>query len=192
MRKLKLQMDTTIDGFVAGPENQIAGLEGSLDWMTAATDERLLAFIHQLLDTSATILWGRKSAADSVKYWEHEATQTANPQYSLTLKMVNTPKVVFSKTNTHVEGQNVRVENGPVVEAVKGLKAQAGRDIIVYGGATFVASLVEGGLIDEFNFLVNPVAIGQGMRIFSARTPLKLEASTAYANGVVVNTYLPE
>lgn len=191
MRKLKLQVDMTADGFVAGPEDQVAGLEGSLDWMTAASDERLLAFIHHLLETSDTMLWGRKSAAGSIKYWEQEAANTASSQPSLALKMVTTPKVVFSKTITHVEGQNVRVETGPMVEAVKSLKRQTGKDIIVYGGAGFVASLIEGGLIDEFNFLLNPVAIGKGLRIFGNRTPLKLTASTAYSNGVVVNTYHP-
>jgi dihydrofolate reductase len=192
MRKLNLQMDMTTDGFVAGPEDQVAGLEGSLDWIIRTADERLLAFINHLLDTSDTILWGRKSAAGAIKYWENEATQTASSQYSTALKTVNTLKVVFSKTIQQVEGQNVRVENGVIVEAVKALKSQEGKDMIVYGGANFVASLIENGLIDEFNLLVNPVAIGGGLRIFNTRTPLKLLASTSYASGVVVNTYQPQ
>lgn len=188
MRKLKLQMDMTADGFVAGPEDQVAGLEGSLDWMTAVRDERLLTLIHHLLDTSDTILWGRKSAAGSIKYWEHEATQTDSSQHSLALKLVNTPKMVFSKTIKYVEGQNVRVENGPIVEAVKRLKSQEGKDILVYGGASFVASLLENKLIDELNFIVHPVAIGHGLGLFNSRIPLQLVASMAYANGTVVHT----
>ena len=66
------------------------------------------------------------------------------------------------------------------------------KDILVYGGATFVSSLIEHGLIDEMNFFVNPVAIGNGMRVFKGRKPLKLAASTAYPCGIVVNSYLPQ
>jgi len=84
------------------------------------------------------------------------------------------------------------VENGDLVDAVKQLKSRPGKDIIVYGGATFVSSLIEHGLIDEMNLFVNPVAIGSGMRVFKRKTPLKLAASTAYPSGIVVNSYLPK
>jgi dihydrofolate reductase len=185
LRKLKLQMQITVDGFVAGPE-------GQLDWMTWDMDERLISFINHLTDTSDTILLGRNMTEGFIKYWEQVITQPNSPEYSFGQKMVSIPKVVFSKTINKVAGQNVRVENGPLVEAVNGLKSQAGKDIVVYGGATFVSSLIENGLIDEFNFFVNPVAIGKGMQVFAARKPLKLVSSTAYPSGIVVNTYQPQ
>ena len=184
MRKLKLQMQITVDGFVAGPE-------GQLDWMTWEMDERLIAFINHLTDTSDTILLGRKMTEGFIKYWEGEVANPSGPQYPFAKKMVEIPKIVFSKTMTRVEGRNVRVENGPLPQAVGRLKEQAGKDIIVYGGATFVSSLIENGLIDELNLFVNPVAIGKGMRIFAARRPLKLTSSTAYLCGIVVDTYAP-
>ncbi len=106
--------------------------------------------------------------------------------------MVNTPKVVFSKTVDRINGQDVQVEKGSIVEAVNHLKRQAGKDIIVYGGATFVASLIKNRLIDELNLFVNPVAISSGMQIFGDRTTLKLTDSTAYADGILVNTYTPQ
>src|SRR5216117_3834901 len=106
-------------------------------------------------------------------------------------RMVDTPKVVFSKTLTRVEGKNVRVETGDLVQAIKQLKAQRGKDIVVYGGATFVSALIEHDLIDEFNIFVNPVAIGRGMRIFNDRKTLRSTGSTAYPSGVVNNTYQP-
>ena len=76
-------------------------------------------------------------------------------------------------------------------DAVNRLKGGQGKDIVVYGGATFVSSLIENKLIDELNLFVNPVAIGTGMQIFKSRQPLKRNASTAYASGIVVNTYAP-
>jgi dihydrofolate reductase len=183
MRKLKLQMQVTVDGFVAGPE-------GQLDWMTFDMDPELLAFINQLTDTSDTILLGRKMTEGFVKYWEQVLTKKDDPEYDFAQKMVGLPKVVFSKIVKHVDGRNVRVENGDLAEAVSRMKSEPGKDIVVYGGATFVSSLIEQELIDELNFFVNPVAIGAGMRVFKAKAPLTLAGSTAYPCGIVVNSYV--
>jgi dihydrofolate reductase len=175
-------MQVTVDGYVAGPE-------GQLDWMTFDMDPGLLAFITHLTDTCDTILLGRKMTEGFIKYWEQAVTQKDSPEYAFAQQMVGYPKVVFSKTVKHVEGKNVRVENGEVAAAVKEMKGRPGKDIVVYGGATFVSSLIEQGLIDEMNFFVNPVAIGNGLRVFKGRAPLKLDTSTAYPCGIVVNTY---
>ena len=93
MRKLKLQMQITADGYVAGPQ-------GELDWMTWNMDAPLLALINELTDTSDTILLGRKMTEGFVNYWEG---------------VVRMPKVVFSKTVQRIDGKNVRVENGDLV-----------------------------------------------------------------------------
>jgi dihydrofolate reductase len=179
-RKLKLQMQMTIDGFGAGPD-------GQLDWTTRNLDDKLLAFIVHLTDTSDTIVLGRKMTPGFIGYWE--SLKPDSPEAFFARKMVDYPKVVFSKTLKHVDGKNVRVENGDVVQAVNRLKQQPGKDIIVYGGPTFVSSLLEHNLIDELNIFVNPVAIGRGMGIFKDRKNLKLTQSTAYPCGVVVHTY---
>jgi dihydrofolate reductase len=185
MRKLKLQMQVTVDGCVAGPD-------GQLDWMTWEWDPELEAFTNRLHDTVDTILLGRKMTDGFIKHWEQAALKPGSKEYEFAQRMVNTPKVVFSKTVKHVDGKNVRVENGDLVGAVEQLKSAAGKDIIVYGGAGFVSSLIEHGLIDEMNFFVNPVAIGSGMRVFKGKRPLALAASKGYPCGVVVNIYLPK
>src|SRR5690242_21748493 len=125
MRKLKLQAQLTVDGFVAGPD-------GQLDWMTFDMDAKLLAFINHLTDTSDTILLGRKMTEGFVQYWEHVTTQLESPEYDFAQYMVGVPKVVVSRTVKKIEGRNVRVENGPLVEAVNSLKIQAGKDIVFY------------------------------------------------------------
>jgi dihydrofolate reductase len=179
-RKLKLQVQMTVDGFVAGPD-------GQLDWMTRDLDEGAIGRIVQITDSSDTILLGRKMTDGFIKYWE--TVQPESPEYIFARRMVDTPKIVFSKTLKRVEGKNVRVEGGDLVQAVNKLKAERGKDIVVYGGATFVSALIENDLIDEFNIFVNPVSIGRGMRIFHDRKPLRVVSSTAYSSGVVVNTY---
>ncbi len=182
MRKLKLQVQMTVDGFVAGPE-------GQLDWTTRNLDEGVIARIVQITDASDTILLGRKMTDGFIKYWE--AVRPDSPEYTFARKMVDTKKIVFSKTRQRVEGKNVQVDSGDLVQAVTRLKEQQGRDIVVYGGATFVSALIEHDLIDELNIFVNPVVIGRGMRIFTDRKALRLIGSTAYPSGVVVSTYQP-
>jgi dihydrofolate reductase len=184
MRKLKLHMQMSVDGFVSGPN-------GELDWMTWKLDPEIKAFIvDKLTDTSDTILLGRKMTEGFVKHWEQQVAQGSGWDRDLGVRMVNTPKIMFSRTVRQAEGKNLRVENGPLVDSVNVLKRQNGKDIVVYGGSGFVSSLIEHALIDEFNLFVNPAAIGNGMRIFGARTNLDLSASRAYPCGVVVNTYV--
>src|SRR5262245_1130286 len=131
-------MQITVDGFVAGPE-------GQLDWMTWEMDDKLTGFINQLTDSSDTILMGRKMTEGFVQYWE--SVKPESPEYSFARKMVDMPKIVFSKTQSRMEGRNVQVEKGDLVEAVNRLKNLPGKDIVVYGGATFVSSPIESDLI---------------------------------------------
>src|SRR5689334_12075704 len=185
MRKLKLQMQMTVDGFVAGPE-------GQLDWMTWDMDEKLLAFINQLTDTSDTILLGRKMAPGFLQYWEATVKKPESPEYAFARKMVDIPKIVFTKTLDSIDGQNVRVEKSDLNRAIEQLKKAPGKDMMVYGGAGFVSSLIENSLIDELNFFVNPVGIGNGLRVFKSRKPMALANSVRYSCGIVVNTYKPK
>ena len=182
MRKLKLHMNVSVDGFVSGPN-------GELDWMTSTGDD-LRAIIDQLTDSSDTILLGRKMTEGFVTYWENEVARGSGWARELGAKMVSMQKVMFSREVRSAAGKNLRVENGPLPEAVNALKRQSGKDIVVYGGAGFVSSLIQYALIDEYHLFVNPTAIGNGKRIFGICTKLDLPASRACASGVVVNTYI--
>jgi dihydrofolate reductase len=185
MRKLKLQMQVTVDGYVAGPK-------GQLDWMSGTWDDDLLALVTSLTDSNDTILMGRKMAADFTKYWENVVNnQPENAEHAVAVRMVDLEKIVFSKTQKSIPGKNVQTENGDLVTRVNELKNQSGKDMIVYGGAGFVTSLIDNNLIDELYLFVNPVAIGEGLSIFKGRKPLQLVESTAYKNGIIVNKYVP-
>src|ERR1051325_6772673 len=103
MRTLKLQVQMTVDGFVAGPERQ-------LEWMTRNLGEGVSGRIVHITDSSDPLLLGSRMTDGFIKYWE--AVQPDSPEYGFARKMVDTPKVVFSKTLTRVAGRNVRVEGG--------------------------------------------------------------------------------
>ena len=177
----------TIDGFVAGPE-------GQLDWMwiSGRKDEAMFRRVIELADSCDIILLGRKMTPDFIKYWENVVdNQPDSPEYPLAQRMVNMRKIVFSHTQTDIKGRNLEVENGDLATAVQALKSQPGKDIMVYGGASFVSSLIGLDLIDEYYIFNNPVAIGKGLSIFKEQKSLKLESSTDYKNGKVLLKYLP-
>ncbi|HWV70959.1 MAG TPA: dihydrofolate reductase family protein [Pseudosphingobacterium sp.] len=185
MRKLKLQMHMSLDGFVAGPE-------GQLDWIGSfGSDQALNDLINALLDSSDTIILGRKTTNEIVNYWENVAdNQPDSPEYPVAKKLVQMRKIAFSKQQSVIKGRNVEVENGDLRAAVEALKNKPGKDIIVYGGAQFVSTLIAYDLIDEYHLFINPIAIGDGLKIFKDRKPLKLKKSTSYKNGIILDTYI--
>ncbi len=185
MRKLKLQVQMTLDGFVAGPK-------GELNWMVADGDESISDKIIDPTDSCDIILLGRKMTPEFIDYWENVAdNQPESHEQPLAQRMVSMRKIVFSRTKTAIEGRNLEVENGDLAETVLQLKNQQGKDIIVYGGATFASSLISLNLVDEYHIFRNPVAIGNGLSIFKEQRLLKLVNSIAFKNGIVYNQYLP-
>lgn len=184
MRKLKLQMQMTVDGFVAGPN-------GEMDWMTLNWDDELKNYVTQLTAPVDCILLGRKLAEGFIEHWATVAANPDNPEFSAGKKFTDTPKIVFSRTLDKVRWENTTLVNKNFVEEINQLKEQPGEDIIVYGGATFVASLIEKGLIDEYHLFINPTSVGQGLPIFLQRTHLNLVNSKSFACGITVLQYAP-
>ena len=129
-----------------------------------------------------------------VNYWTKVVKNLESKEYAFAKKMVDTPKVVFTKTLHQSPWANTVLAKGDIVEEVNRIKNQTGKNILVYGGADFVSSLIKENPIDEYNFFINPTAIGHGMTIFGKledkSSSLKLNRSQSYNCGIVVNTYL--
>ena len=178
-------MHQTINGFVGGPN-------GELDWITWDQDGKIIQYVHSLIDSSDTILLGRKMTDGFVNYWEDVVNnKPGSPNFLLAKKMVDTPKVVFTKTLDKSTWNNTTLAKGNLADEISNLKKQKGKDIIVYGGADFVSSLIKEGLIDEYHLFIDPVAIGSGLTIFKERTNLELVKATPYSCGIVVLLYEP-
>ena len=167
MKKLKLQVQMSVDGFV-GRTN------GELDWMQWDWDDKLKNYGTELTDSVDTILLGRKMTDGFVSYWS--SVKPDSDEYEFAKKMLEKPKVVFTKTLDKTIWENTKLAKGNLAEEVNQLKAQKGKDIIVYGGAGFVSSLIKENLIDEYHLFINPTAIGKGMTIFGdVNSKLNLE-----------------
>ncbi|HTN21637.1 MAG TPA: dihydrofolate reductase family protein [Pelobium sp.] len=186
MRKLKLQIQMSIDGFVARPN-------GENDWMTWYPDEQLLTFMNSIADSADTLLLGRKMTDGFVSYWEDTANR--DPKNVFARKMADISKVVFTKTLDKSTWNNTVLAKGNLAEEIANLKKQDGKDIIVFGGASFVSSLIKEGLIDEYYLLVNPVAIGNGMPIFKSldrRQEFSAVESRLFPGGKTLLIYKPK
>jgi dihydrofolate reductase len=128
--------------------------------------EDITNYVRDITEPVDTILLGRKLAEGFIPHWENIVKNTDDPEFEGGLKYTTTPKIVFSKTIKKSIWNNTEVVNGDFIDEIMNLKNQKGKDIIVYGGGTFVTSLIKAELIDEFHFFINPTAIGKGMTIF--------------------------
>lgn len=189
MRKIKLQMQLSLDGFVSGPE-------GEMDWMVWEWDDILKNYVAGLTNSADTFLMGRATGEGMSVYWP---TVASNPESKeedkwMAEKLNNSPKVVFSKTITHINWTNARIAND-IIEEVKELKKEPGKDILIYGGAGIVSSFIRENLIDEYHLFINPVILGNGKAIFNnARETMHLKLVNTFPSktGIIILQYVPE
>ena len=184
MRKLKLQVQMSVDGFVAGPD-------GEMDWITFDWDDDLNAYVDALTAPVDCIVLGRKLAESFIPHW---AARPEGEDPASIDKFNDTPKVVFTRTLERSEWENTTLARGDLAEEIATLKNAPGGDIITYGGASFVSSLLKHGLVDVLNLFVNPVALGTGKPIFTALDEWQgftLETSRAFPCGIVLLKYRP-
>jgi dihydrofolate reductase len=179
----------SIDGYIAGPN-------GEMDWMVWNWDDKLKNYVFELTEPVSTIILGRKMTDGFISYWSDiMMTKPDDPFYEFSKKMIETPKVVFTKTLRKSQWVNTALATGDLTEEIMRLKSENGKDIIVYGGAAFDSSLIKAGLIDEFHLFINPAAIGSGMAIFKDLSELQkftLIKSTPFDCGIVELQYEPK
>lgn len=185
MRKVMLQVQMTVDGYIAGPD-------GEMDWMVWDWDNKLKQYVADLTEPVDCIILGRKLAEGFIPHWANVASDPDHPEFEDGKKFTETRKVVFSKTLDKSEWENTFLASGNLVDEINSLKNQDGGDIIAYGGADFVSSLIKHDLVDEYNLFINPVALGSGKAIFKeldSKKDLVLNESIGFPSGIVVIKY---
>jgi len=189
MRKLKLQMQISIDG---SPQY---GQNDEQHWVTWAWEE-IKQYVLDLANTCDTEIIGRKLAVDYIPFWAETFLQPDSTMYEVAKIKAGQKKIVFSKTLDKPVWDNTDLAKGNLVDEVNKLKKQNGKDIIVYGGTSFVSELIKTGLIDEFHFFLNPVSLGKnGIPVFDkldSYRQFKLKNSIIYDCGIVLLHYEPK
>jgi dihydrofolate reductase len=197
MRKIKLEVQLSIDGFIADQQ-------GNTDWMVWnwganwTWDSELQRYHNDLVKSADCLFLSRQVVEEGfIPHWRKIAEDPTNPQYEFASAINRAHKVVFSKTLTtddEIPGgwDNVEVSKWDIRQHIYHLKQQEGKDILVFGGASFVSSLIQGGFIDEYHLLINPVVLGKGLPIFNrlhSRKSMLLEATKTYNCGVTLMKY---
>ncbi len=181
-RRLKLQMQISIDGMVAAQKGKTF-----FNW-----DDEVRRYSIANAANADCILLGRKTAMGFIPHWKSVADNPKDADFEIGKIITGIPKVVFSRSLHKSEWANASIANDEIVDSVNQLKQQRGKDLLVYGGSSFVASLISHNLIDEYHLLVNPVALGSGQTIFSGLADtlrLNLVFNRAFSCGTVLLHY---
>jgi dihydrofolate reductase len=176
MKKIILNLATTLDGF-------IEGANGELDWCILEEDMQFDKFLESI----DTIFYGRVSYDLWGNYQPDAAASDMEKEiYAATQSK---KKVVFS-SQSRVDDKATFISTD-VVAQVEKLRDQPGKDIWLYGGAKLITTFIENGLVDEYMISVHPTALGAGKPLFdiSARLNLVLVETKVFKSGVVQLIY---
>ena len=184
MRKIILYMTTTLDGFIAGPGNE-------LDWMLSTPEQDLNDDVIALLGASDGGILGYPVAQGMIPYWEAAAADpSASPASREFAAAVNRQhRIIITNQPADLPWPHSDLilarDDQDLIDAITKLRQQPGRDLGVPGGVRTAQRFTRLGLIDEYVLHVHPVAIGTGKPLFTQRTDLQLISSKSYRCGVL-------
>ena len=166
MAKLLYVMNASLDGYIADED-------GKFDW--GEPDEEYYSFINDLVRPVGTYLYGRQ-LYELMQVWETDPAAAAHSPGTREFAEIwqSADKAVYSRTLEAASTTRTRIERDFDPEAVRQMKALAGRDLIV-GGPALAAQAFKAGLVDECHLFVAPMVVGGGKRSLPGNVRLKLE-----------------
>jgi dihydrofolate reductase len=184
MRKLSVFNNVSLDGyFVDG--------SGDMSW-AHKQDAEWNEFVAGNASDGGALVLGRVTYEMMAGFWPTPAALAMNP--GVAERMNSMPKVVFSRTLDKASWNNTRVLKGDISAEMRKLKAETGPDMTILGSGSIVAQLASAGLIDDYQLVVHPLALGSGRTLFQGipkRLGLTLKKTRAFGNGAVVLGYQP-
>ena len=188
MRKIVVSEFVSLDVVVEDPGGAEKFKHGG--WSFKFRDDQVPKYKLDELSTSDALLLGRVTYEGFAKAWP-----SRKDDLGFADKMNNMPKYVVSTTLKKLDWNNSQLIKSNVVEEVKRLKQQPGKDILVYGSGKLVNTLLQHNLVDELRLMVHPVVLGSGKRLFDDNAEslkvLKLAESKTFPSGIVLLSYHP-
>jgi len=182
MARLDFISIVSLDGY-------IADAEGNFDW--GAPDAEVHGFINALQDGYGTMLYGRR-LYEVMVYWETEGDGPEQPDVEREFARIwrSQDKVVYSRTLSGVSSGATRLEREFEPDAIRRMKAGAGKPLAV-GGAELAGQALRAGLVDQVHLFVTPVTVGGGKRCLPADLRLRLQLldTRPFDSGVVYLRY---
>lgn len=186
MRKLAVFNQITLDGYFAGPN-------GDISWAhKSAPDAEWNAFVSGNASGGGALVFGRITYQMMASYWPTPAAAKNDPVVAE--RMNHLPKIVFSRTLDNVSWSNTTLVKGQLESEMRKLKNQPGPDMVILGSGSVASQLAQAGLIDDYQFVVNPTVLGTGRTMFEGvrdRVALRLTRTRAFGNGNVLLCYEP-
>ena len=173
----------SLDGYYKGVDNDI-------HWHRHGEAEA--KFSAENMKRGNTLLFGRITYEMMAGYWPSPMARENNPVVASGMNNAN--KIVFSRTLTKADWENTRLIKENIVEEIRKLKKIPGKDMTILGSGSIITQLAEAGLIDEYQFMIDPVVIGKGTPIFKnihSKMDLELLSSRVFKSGTVLLTYRP-
>jgi dihydrofolate reductase len=185
----------TADGYFAAPD-------GSLSWVVPDDEQAKAAAIG--MRAADTVLFGRRTYEIFEGFWRNALTDasTAPDPHRPGLRsrehrviavwLNDATKLVFSRTLPDVTWRNARLSHELDLAEIAAMKRQPGKNMMVLGSGSIVSQLTRHGLIDEFQFVVCPVFLGEGRRLLEGlprSVRLALLEATKYSSGDVLLRY---
>ncbi|HEY1390684.1 MAG TPA: dihydrofolate reductase family protein [Ktedonobacterales bacterium] len=193
MRKIVVSEFVSLDGVIQAPGGKDEDTEGGFaygGWTWPYWDDGIGVHFTEVMSESDTMLLGRKTW--QIHGGAFEPMAAGDPFGDAMNAM---PKYVVSTTLTDTSAwRNSTLINGNVVEEVRALKEQPGKNIIIDGSSVLIHTLARNDLIDEYRLVVYPLALGGGKRVFpdGVRLNLRLVEAKPLASGVVLTHYTVE
>ncbi len=185
MRKLIVSEFVTLDGVMQAPGGKDEDRDGGFEhggWTIPYWHDDIGRAFGALMQETDAFLLGRRT------YVTHAEAFEPMPAGDLFGDMMNAPKkYVVSRTLKDPIWRNTTIIRDNVIESVRALKAQAGKNILTDGSSQLVHALLKHDLVDELHLLLYPLTLGGGKRVLPEGVPAKfsLESATPYPTGVV-------
>jgi len=183
MQKLIVFNLVTLDGYFAGQG-------GDISWHNV--DAEFNAFAQEKANSGNTLIFGRVTYQLMAAYWPTPEGMKDDP--IVAAGMNKAPKVVFSRTLDRADWNNTRLVSTDMIAEIRKMKRQPGKGMTVLGSGTVVSQLAQQNLIDEYQIMVVPVAIGKGRTMFEGvkdKVVLNLTKTRIFGNGNVLLHYEP-
>ena len=193
MRRIVVSEFVSLDGVMQAPGGAEEDTEGGFahgGWTGPFWHDDIGANLLQEINQSDTLLLGRKTWQEHAQAFE---PATADDPFASLLN--NLHKYVVSTTlKSAAAWRNSTIISQNVVEEIRKLRAQPGKDIYVDGSSVLVHTLAQADLVDEYHLLVFPIVLGRGKRVFpdGFYAGLKLIETKPFPSGVILLRYRPE
>jgi dihydrofolate reductase len=186
MRKLIVFNHVTLDGYFVDKN-------GDMSWAKADhQDAEWNAFVAENASGGGVLVFGRITYELMASFWPTPFAIENMPEVAKGMNSM--PKVVFSRTLVQASWNNTTLVKGDLAAEIRKMKQTPGEGMAILGSGSIVSQLAQEGLIDEYQIVVNPLALGKGRTMFEGieeKLTLKLTKSRAFSNGNVLLCYEP-